>query len=183
MLEYPDTRFCLQESHGCRSKADFAISFASVRDRDPGCGSGVGAHATKAPFAGWCESICATHACTGCWIRWTSVSRCWRAFSFAPRLGQYEVDTPEQLLNLLTTIRGTSSTNQAHRLRAQRRDIRRDAASASRPSGQSLPRRSDPSEQASAKEILEKVRDRLDDDERYLAEQTITGSGLARTRG
>ena len=36
---------------------------------------------------------------------------------------------------------------------------------------------SDPSEQASAREILEKVRDRLDEQERYLAEQRELGRG------
>jgi RNA polymerase sigma factor (sigma-70 family) len=95
------------------------------------------------------------------------------SFFVRTALGQYEVDTPEQLLNLLTTITRNKLTNQAHRLRAQRRDIRRDVGNVEAAS--LIHQVSDPSEQASAKEILEKVRERLDDQERYLAEQRSLG--------
>jgi RNA polymerase sigma factor (sigma-70 family) len=96
------------------------------------------------------------------------------SFFVRTALGQYEVDSPEKLLSLLTSITRNKLANQAHRMQAQRRDIRRDA-----PIGDQADRipdqASDPSEQASAKEILEKVRGRLDDDERYLAEQRGLG--------
>ena len=96
------------------------------------------------------------------------------SFFVRTALGQYEVETPEQLLNLLTAIARNKLANQANRLRAKRRDIRRDAGAGDRapllPDGAS-----DPSEQASAREILEKVRDRLDPEERYLAEQRSLG--------
>src|ERR1700745_1945673 len=49
------------------------------------------------------------------------------SFFVRTALGQYELDTPEQLLQLLTSIARNKLTNQANRLRAQRRDIRRDA--------------------------------------------------------
>lgn len=98
------------------------------------------------------------------------------SFFVRTALGQYEIDSPEQLLNLLTTITRNKLTNQAHRLRAQRRDIRRDAPISDQ-ADRILDQASDPSEQASAKEILEKVRDRLDADERYLAEQRALGRG------
>ncbi len=96
------------------------------------------------------------------------------SFFVRTALGQYEVDTPAQLLNLLTAIARNKLTNQANRLRAKRRDIRRDTAA-----GDGGPAvaddASDPSEQASAREILEKVRARLDPAELYLAEQRGAG--------
>ena len=96
------------------------------------------------------------------------------SFFVRTALGQYELDSPEQLLNLLTTITRNKLTNQAHRLQAQRRDLRRDATGDEQAA--LVPgRASDPSEQASAKEILEKVRDRLGPEERYLAEQRALG--------
>jgi RNA polymerase sigma-70 factor (ECF subfamily) len=98
------------------------------------------------------------------------------SFFVRTALGQYEVDTPEQLLNLLTAIARNKLASQANRLRAKRRDIRRDAGD-----GGHAPLvpddASDPSEQASARELLEKVRDRLDPAERYLAEQRSLGRG------
>jgi RNA polymerase sigma-70 factor (ECF subfamily) len=95
------------------------------------------------------------------------------SFFVRTALGQYDVDSPEQLLHLLTAITRNKLMNQANRLQAQRRDIRRQA-----PGGETdflLDQASDPSEQASAREILEKVRDRLDGPERYLAEQRSLG--------
>lgn len=89
-------------------------------------------------------------------------------------LGQYELDTPAQLINLLTTITRNKLANQVNRLRAQRRDIRRNTTIDGE--GVSVAdRASDPSDQASAREILEKVRERLDPRERYLAEQRSLG--------
>src|SRR5438067_734305 len=96
------------------------------------------------------------------------------SFFVRTALGQYELDSPEQLLSLLTAITRNKLTNQANRLRAQRRDIRREAALGEQ-TAYVPDQASDPSEQASAKEILEKVRDRLDGPERYLAEQRSLG--------
>lgn len=98
------------------------------------------------------------------------------SFFVRTALGQYELDTPEQLLSLLTSITRNKLTNQVHRLNAKRRDIRRDADVGDEV-GIAVDQASDPSEQASAKEILEKVRSRLGDDERYLAEQRGLGRG------
>jgi RNA polymerase sigma factor (sigma-70 family) len=96
------------------------------------------------------------------------------SFFVRTALGQYELDSPEQLLNLLTSITRNKLANQANRLRARRRDIRRDAAIGDEAAF--LPDlASDPSEQASAREILEKFRDRLNPQERYLAEQRALG--------
>lgn len=96
------------------------------------------------------------------------------SFFVRTALGQYELDTPEQLLKLLTTITRNKLANQVNRLSAQRRDIRRDA-SANDDVAPAIDHASDPSEQVSAKEILEKVRERLDPEERHLAEQRALG--------
>jgi len=96
------------------------------------------------------------------------------SFFVRTALGEFELESPQQLLQLLATITRNKLVNQANRLRAQRRDIRRDAA-LDADSGHLLDPASDPSEQASAKEILEKVRTGLDDEERYLAEQRAVG--------
>lgn len=89
-------------------------------------------------------------------------------------LGQYELDSPENLINLLASIARNKLTNQVHRLQAQRRDLRKNTTL----EGNDLhlaDRASDPSEQASAREILEKVWGKLDESERYLAEQRSLG--------
>ena len=75
------------------------------------------------------------------------------SFFVRTALGQYEVDSPEQLLNLLTTITRNKLTNQANRLRAQRRDIRRECSIGDY-AGPLLHPASDPSRQVSAREIL-----------------------------
>jgi RNA polymerase sigma-70 factor (ECF subfamily) len=96
------------------------------------------------------------------------------SFFVRTALGQYEIDSPQQLLNLLSAIARNKLTNQANRLRAKRRDIRRDTVAGDH-AAQVPDAASDPSEQASARELLEAVRGRLDPGERYLAEQRSLG--------
>jgi RNA polymerase sigma-70 factor (ECF subfamily) len=96
------------------------------------------------------------------------------SFFIRTALGQYEVNSPQQLLNLLASIARNKLINQANRLRAQRRDIHRESA-AGEAAAHVPDVASDPSEQASARELLEKVRSSLDLDERYLAEQRSLG--------
>ena len=97
------------------------------------------------------------------------------SFFVRTALGQYEIDSPEQLLNLLARIARNKLTDKARQLQAQRCDYRRDMA------GEETERvfdpASDPSEQVSAREILEKVRAGLDAEEGYLAEQRALGRG------
>ena len=92
-------------------------------------------------------------------------------------LGQYELNSPDQLLGLLATITRNKVTNQANRQKAARRDYRRSTSIKDDGGGLAVDGASDPSEQASAREILQKVRDRLNEDERYLAEQRALGRG------
>jgi RNA polymerase sigma-70 factor (ECF subfamily) len=96
------------------------------------------------------------------------------SFFVRTALGQYEIESPAQLLNLLTTITRNKLTNQANRLRAQRRDIRRECTIGDQAASLLHPA-SDPSQQVSAREILENVIDGLDGEERYLAEQRSLG--------
>ena len=98
------------------------------------------------------------------------------SFFVRAALGQYELRTPEQLLRLLASIARNKVTNQAHRQTAQRRDHRRDVAIGD-DAGLLPAHASDPSEQASAKELLQKVRDQLDAEELHLAEQRALGRG------
>ncbi|MDB5385053.1 MAG: DNA-directed polymerase specialized sigma subunit, sigma24 [Planctomycetaceae bacterium] len=96
------------------------------------------------------------------------------SFFVRTALGQYELDSPQQLIHLLTAITRNKLANQVNHMQAQRRDIRRQTVMDDR-SMLVADRASDPSEQASAKEILEKVCSRLDTQERYLAEQRSLG--------
>jgi len=96
------------------------------------------------------------------------------SFFVRTALGQYELETPEQLISLLTAITRNKLRNQANRLHAQRRDIRRHMTIETE--GVVLAdRASNPGEQASAREIFEKVCERLDPAELYLAEQRSQG--------
>ena len=96
------------------------------------------------------------------------------SFFVRTALGQYDLDSPEQLVGLLTAITRNKLTNKVNHMRAQRRDMGRTSA-IDEELTPLVDRASDPGEQASAREILEKVCDRLDQSERYLAEQRSLG--------
>lgn len=96
------------------------------------------------------------------------------SFFVRTALGQYELETPEHLIQLLSTIARNKLINQANRHRAQCRDVRKNVTTETE--GLSVfDRASDPSDQASAREILERVRAHLDPSERYLADQRALG--------
>lgn len=96
------------------------------------------------------------------------------SFFVRTALGQYELESPEQLIRLLTVITRNKLAGQVNQLRAQRRDIRRQST-IDEQSLAIVDQTPDPSEQASTKEILEKVWGRLDEQERFLAEQRSQG--------
>ncbi|MEZ6122236.1 MAG: sigma-70 family RNA polymerase sigma factor [Planctomycetaceae bacterium] len=96
------------------------------------------------------------------------------SFFVRTALGEYELDTPDQLINLLTTITRNKVVNQVQRHQTQRRDIRRTIGLPMDSQG-IVDRSPNPADDVSAKEILEKVRSQLDADERYLAEQRSEG--------
>jgi RNA polymerase sigma-70 factor (ECF subfamily) len=99
-------------------------------------------------------------------------------FFVRANLGQYELATPADLLKLLATIARRKVINQAHWHRAGRRDYRREEALGSR-DGLTPADGPDPGEQVAARELLEKVRERLSDDERRLAERRGRGDTWA----
>jgi RNA polymerase sigma-70 factor (ECF subfamily) len=99
-------------------------------------------------------------------------------FFVRANLGQYELDTPESLLKLLATIARNKVTNEAHRQQADRRDYRREQVLGDRDALLRAPP-SDPGEQVAARELLTKVRERLSEDERQLADERGRGDSWA----
>jgi RNA polymerase sigma-70 factor (ECF subfamily) len=95
------------------------------------------------------------------------------SFFVRTALGQYDLDTPEQLLNLLVNMSRKKVIDQIRQVGAARRDYRR---------GQGLPQEDEcaapgpsPSEQVSGEELLREFRRRLSEDERPLAEARAEG--------
>jgi RNA polymerase sigma-70 factor (ECF subfamily) len=91
------------------------------------------------------------------------------SFFVRAALGQYELDRPEQLLKLLTVMARHKLANQAHRERAQRRDCRRIEEGPDQEQ-HLLAAGASPSEQVTARELLEEARRRLTPAERQLLE-------------
>jgi len=97
------------------------------------------------------------------------------SFFVRAALGQYELDTPEQLLRLLTTMARNKLAGQARRQRAKQRDARRiEAAGADE--GEFIDPGTSPSEQALRKDLVEEVRRRLPPEVRGL--QDLRDQGL-----
>jgi RNA polymerase sigma factor (sigma-70 family) len=95
-------------------------------------------------------------------------------FFVRANLGQFDLNSPQDLLKLLGTIARNKVVNQAARQLAHRRDHRRTEALGER-EGLAPGRGSSPDDQAAARELLEKVRERLTDDERVLADRRGRG--------
>jgi RNA polymerase sigma-70 factor (ECF subfamily) len=98
--------------------------------------------------------------------------------------GQYELDTPEQLIRLLTAMARNKLLNQARDHHAARRDNRLLAGPLEDVEAQGGS--SDPSRQAEAKELLEEVHKRLTPEERRLVElrnQGLDWAYIARELG
>ncbi len=95
------------------------------------------------------------------------------SFFVRAALGQYVLDTPEQLLKLLATMARNKLIDQVGKQRAARRDHR-----LLKEGGQETdavdPHRT-PSEIAASRDLLEQVRRRLSDDERRLADLRAAG--------
>lgn len=98
------------------------------------------------------------------------------SFFVRTALGQYDLETPEQLLKLLVDMSRKKVTDRVREEGAARRDFRRvqggapDERQCAAPGGS-------PSRQASAKELLHEVRCRLSLDERQLADARAQGKG------
>ncbi len=97
--------------------------------------------------------------------------------------GQYDLQRPEQLVKLLVTMARNKLISAARRQRRQRRDHRRVAPGAADNLHQVASREPGPSERAAGKELLERVRDLLSEDEQRLVELRFQGLGWAEIAG
>jgi DNA-directed RNA polymerase specialized sigma24 family protein len=86
------------------------------------------------------------------------------------------------LLNLLATIARNKVVNQAARQQADRRDYRRAEALGER-EGLAPGHGSPPDDQAAARDLLERVRERLTEDERVLADRRGRGDSWEEIAG
>jgi RNA polymerase sigma-70 factor (ECF subfamily) len=88
--------------------------------------------------------------------------------------GQYELETPAQLLGLLTTMARNKLLSQVRKHRAACRDYRRGRKGLSAARGVPAPG-PDPGEAIAHRELLQAFRSRLSAEERWLAEQRALG--------
>jgi RNA polymerase sigma factor (sigma-70 family) len=88
--------------------------------------------------------------------------------------GQYELETPEQLLKLLTTMARNKVLRQAHKQRAARRDYRRLQRDLSS-EGDFVDSGPSPSQVVAQREMLHELQRRLTAEERQLADQRALG--------
>ena len=89
--------------------------------------------------------------------------------------GQFDLESPQQLLKLLATMARNKLLDHARKQQADRRDNRRvDSGSAE--ALEALPAsQSTPSQIIAGRDLLEQVRARLSEEERYLADQRGLG--------
>jgi RNA polymerase sigma-70 factor (ECF subfamily) len=96
------------------------------------------------------------------------------SFFVRAALGQYELDRPEQLLRLLVTMARNKLIYQVRRQRRQRRDNRLMDESGQEKL-QTVASGVSPSDVVAQREILQKVRERLNEEERKIAD--LRGQG------
>ena len=88
-------------------------------------------------------------------------------------LGEYDLDSPEQLVGLLVRLARNKVASHARHEQAKRRDHRRNS------DGSAIDRVADrhesPSQIVAGAELLDRFRASLSDEERYLAEQRALG--------
>ena len=85
-----------RDTGGIGSRSSLAGCGPGTSTRPPSWSGFTSRPSAARPASGW-----STPASAGSSTRWTSASRSWPASSSAPPLGQYELETPEQLLGLL----------------------------------------------------------------------------------
>jgi hypothetical protein len=88
------------------------------------------------------------------------------SFFVRMNLGQYALETPEQLIKLLAAMARSKLAAQVRREQAQRRDRRRTSAVVD--DGQLVGRSATPSREVAARDLLDHVHRRLSPDEREL---------------
>ena len=95
------------------------------------------------------------------------------SFFVRAALGEYDLETPEQLLNLLVAMSRKKVIDQTRRARAARRDIRRVETGAQEQQ-RAAPGPS-PSQEVAGRELLQEFRRRLSEEERRLADARAAG--------
>jgi RNA polymerase sigma-70 factor (ECF subfamily) len=91
--------------------------------------------------------------------------------------GQYQLETPEQLLKLLTTMARNKLISQSRRQHAQRRDARR--VSSDRDQGRIAGAGQSPSKQVALRDLLQEVQRRLSPEERRILDLRNGGGDWA----
>lgn len=107
------------------------------------------------------------------------------SFFVRAALGQYDLDTPDQLLKLLEQMARHKVIDEARRQRAGPRDLRRVAADSQAAQEVAGPEAS-PSDQVAGQELLVEFRKRLSAEERELADLRAEGrewADIAKQRG
>jgi RNA polymerase sigma-70 factor (ECF subfamily) len=100
-----------------------------------------------------------------------------KSFFFRTATGQYDLDTPEQLLRLLVTMARNKLASAARSQHRQRRDQRRVTAAGEEKLKELASAVPTPSEVVGGKELLERFHRALTEEERQLAD--LRGEGLA----
>src|SRR5262245_14438194 len=100
------------------------------------------------------------------------------SFFVRTALGQYDLDTPQQLLQLLVDMSRKKLIDQERHWRAARRDVRRVE-----PAVCDAPVEDRPSRDLAARDLLDAVRHRLTAEERHLAEQRALGRDWGQIAG
>jgi RNA polymerase sigma factor (sigma-70 family) len=90
-------------------------------------------------------------------------------------LGDYELNTPEQLLNLLVAMSRRKVVDQSRRAGAARRDYRRVTEGPADREKNWAATGASPSQQVAGRELLDEFRRRLTDQERLLADKRAAG--------
>jgi RNA polymerase sigma factor (sigma-70 family) len=100
-----------------------------------------------------------------------------KSFFFRTAAGQYDLDTPEQLQRLLVTMAKNKLASAARGQHRQRRDQRRVVGGGAEHLEGVIADAPTPSDVVAGKELLERFRQALNEEERQLAE--LRGEGMA----
>jgi RNA polymerase sigma-70 factor (ECF subfamily) len=93
--------------------------------------------------------------------------------------GQFDLERPEQLLGLLVRMAQNRVQDHARREQADRRDGRRLRADGDQALAGVADRHETPSQEVAGRDLLERVRSLMSDEERYLMDQRRLGRGWA----
>jgi RNA polymerase sigma-70 factor (ECF subfamily) len=101
------------------------------------------------------------------------------SFFIRTAAGQYDLERPEQVINLLVTMARHKLASAARRAHRQRRDSRREAANGAEALDRVAAAEPSPSQLVAGRELLEQVRQRLTEEERMLADLRAQDLGWA----